>query len=403
MYMRSYLRLALLATLLLPLSALRAATNANVLLIIVDNLRPALGAYGNTEVLSPHIDALARDSSSTLFGSAFCQIAWCAPSRNSFLTGRRPQTTKSFGFADSFREPGIGANWTTLPGYFLGATAADATVRTAAAATAAAATAAAATAAAATAGGAAVAAEGIRDVASAVGARAAISGGGDASLDASRHGKAATTITTNTVPPTPPTTTASDDPLYYVTSVGKVFHEFLPPNFDYPQSWSDAPFYPTKPPCPGPGNGNMSCPLALGDIDVDRLSTDTLLARLTNFTALRMLHKHVATAATAASAAPSASASVSASASSSASASVSASASASSSASSSTSPPPPFFFAALGLQGPRLPWIFPQNVADRYPPAADLNITGHPASTEALDSFEYVLRLTVVQLCVDHT
>ena len=330
--MRSNLRLALLATLLLPLSALRAATNANVLLIIVDNLRPALGAYGNTEVLSPHIDALARDSSSTLFGSAFCQIAWCAPSRNSFLTGRRPQTTKSFGFADSFREPGIGANWTTLPGYFLGAT-------------------------------------------------AAISGGGDTSLDASRHGKAATT-TTNTVPRTPTTTTAASNPLYYVTSVGKVFHEFLPPNFDYPQSWSDAPFYPTKPPCPGPGNGNMSCPLAPGDIDVDRLSTDTLLARLTNFTALRMLHKHVATAASAASAAPPASASASAFA--------SASVSASASASSSASPPPAFFFAALGLQGPRLPWIFPQKVADRYPPAADLNITGHPASTEALDSFEYV-------------
>jgi hypothetical protein len=44
---------------------------------------------------------------------------WC----QQFLTGRRPQTTQVYNFEDSFRrtaagEPGVGAAWVTLPGYF---------------------------------------------------------------------------------------------------------------------------------------------------------------------------------------------------------------------------------------------------------------------------------------------
>lgn len=99
-----------------------ARGSTNVLFIVVDNLRPALGAYGHTEVVTPRIDALAADS--TLFSRAFCQEAWCSPSRNSFLTGRTPDETKAYNFRDSFRQsasgqPGPGADWTTLPGYFL--------------------------------------------------------------------------------------------------------------------------------------------------------------------------------------------------------------------------------------------------------------------------------------------
>jgi arylsulfatase A-like enzyme len=92
----------------------------NVLLVIVDNLRPALGAYGVHDVLSPHIDALAAQS--TLFSRAYCSEAWCAPSRNSFLSGRRPDTSRAWNFRDSFRASAggaeqPGANWTTLPGW----------------------------------------------------------------------------------------------------------------------------------------------------------------------------------------------------------------------------------------------------------------------------------------------
>lgn len=55
----------------------------NVLFMVVDNLRPSLGAYGVQSVLSPHIDELAAADGATLFSRAYCQEAWCSPSRNS--------------------------------------------------------------------------------------------------------------------------------------------------------------------------------------------------------------------------------------------------------------------------------------------------------------------------------
>jgi iduronate 2-sulfatase len=48
----------------------------------------------------------------------YCQQAICGPTRNSFLSGRRPQRTQSWNFIDHFREPGVGANWLSFPGYF---------------------------------------------------------------------------------------------------------------------------------------------------------------------------------------------------------------------------------------------------------------------------------------------
>lgn len=94
---------------------------SNVLFIVVDNLRPALGVYDVPQAVTPHIDALA--ASATVFTRAFCQEAWCSPSRNSFLTGRRPLETKAWNFLDDFRRnsdgsPGPGASWVTLPQYF---------------------------------------------------------------------------------------------------------------------------------------------------------------------------------------------------------------------------------------------------------------------------------------------
>ena len=44
--------------------------------------------------------------------------AFCAPSRNSFMSGRRPDTTRVWNFMDHFREPGVGAAWKSLPEYF---------------------------------------------------------------------------------------------------------------------------------------------------------------------------------------------------------------------------------------------------------------------------------------------
>lgn len=57
----------------------------NVLFIIADDMRPQLGCYGHKMMHTPNIDKLA--STGTLFNRAYVQYAFCAPSRNSFMTG----------------------------------------------------------------------------------------------------------------------------------------------------------------------------------------------------------------------------------------------------------------------------------------------------------------------------
>ena len=92
------------------------ASVRNVLHVIVDDLRPQLGAYGQPQMVTPNFDALAGKS--TLFDGAYVQCALCGPSRNSFMTGRRPDATRTYNFADHFREPGVGDTWWPLPQIF---------------------------------------------------------------------------------------------------------------------------------------------------------------------------------------------------------------------------------------------------------------------------------------------
>ena len=66
----------------------------NVLFVVVDDLRPQLGCYGQEQIISPNIDALSRDG--VLFERAYCQQAVCAPSRSSVLSGCRPDTTRIY-------------------------------------------------------------------------------------------------------------------------------------------------------------------------------------------------------------------------------------------------------------------------------------------------------------------
>ncbi|XP_014484327.1 PREDICTED: iduronate 2-sulfatase [Dinoponera quadriceps] len=88
-----------------------AAARPNFLLIIVDDLRTSLGCYGDNNAYTPNIDALAEDS--VVFAEAFAQQALCAPSRNSLLTSRRPDTLQLYDFYSYWRDT-VG-NYTSLP------------------------------------------------------------------------------------------------------------------------------------------------------------------------------------------------------------------------------------------------------------------------------------------------
>lgn len=90
------------------------AAQPNVLFIAVDDLRTALGCYGDRLVHSPNIDRLA--SQSRVFQRAYCMQAVCGPSRSSLLTGRLPDNIGVWHNRNLFREnqPDL----VTLPQHF---------------------------------------------------------------------------------------------------------------------------------------------------------------------------------------------------------------------------------------------------------------------------------------------
>jgi iduronate 2-sulfatase len=67
-------------------------SHSNVLFIAIDDLRPALGCYGDPQVKTPHIDRLAAQS--LLLNRAYCQVPVCGASRASLMTGVLPRPNR---------------------------------------------------------------------------------------------------------------------------------------------------------------------------------------------------------------------------------------------------------------------------------------------------------------------
>lgn len=100
--------------LILGITGMVRAERPNVMLILVDDLKPALGCYGDTVAKTPNIDRLA--SWGMRFENAYCNQAVCAPSRFTLMLGSHSTSTGLYGLGSQLRE--IVPNAITMPQYF---------------------------------------------------------------------------------------------------------------------------------------------------------------------------------------------------------------------------------------------------------------------------------------------
>ncbi len=97
-----------------PVATPKTAPKPNVLFILVDDLKPLLGCYGDPVAKTPSIDRLA--SKGMVFDMAYCNQAVCAPSRFTLMLGTRSVTTGLYGLGENLRD--VLPNAVTLPQFF---------------------------------------------------------------------------------------------------------------------------------------------------------------------------------------------------------------------------------------------------------------------------------------------
>jgi iduronate 2-sulfatase len=98
--MRGIVISSLLTCLLLTQAGLSAPPN--VLLILVDDLKPALGCYGDAAAKTPNIDRLAARG--MRFDLAYCNQAVCAPSRFTLMLGSHSSSTGLYHLGSQLRK-----------------------------------------------------------------------------------------------------------------------------------------------------------------------------------------------------------------------------------------------------------------------------------------------------------
>ena len=86
----------------------------NVLFILVDDLKPNLGCYGDTAAISPNIDDLAQMG--LKFNRAYCNQAVCVSSRYNLMLSSRSSSTGLYNFGTEFRD--LYPDAVTLPQHF---------------------------------------------------------------------------------------------------------------------------------------------------------------------------------------------------------------------------------------------------------------------------------------------
>jgi arylsulfatase A-like enzyme len=74
----------------------------NVLFVVIDDLRCEMGCWGNDYMVTPNLDRVA--ASGVRFTRAYCQQALCHPSRNSVLSGLRPDVLTGKAHASYYRQ-----------------------------------------------------------------------------------------------------------------------------------------------------------------------------------------------------------------------------------------------------------------------------------------------------------